>query len=1355
MCILNRLIVIIFMLAIHVPFVVAFETVNFQHLSLNSTFPQITINGLYQDEFGVLWIGTKDGVKKYNGNYIESINFMGMNNWVQSNLVPTICGDKQGHLFINTDYSIIEYNLIQEESRVIFSQPNTQILPSIAFSYGAHSLWIGLLDSVYNYKDGVCLPKYKIDNKNVSISSLKESSNQILYVGTKHDGVLAIDKSGNQRKIVTTRSEIISINEDSKNNIWIGTLNEGLIKLAPSGDITRYTEPALASNYVRTICEDNNGDIWIGTMQGLNVINPQTDAIRYYGLEKNGSGGLSNLSVWVIMKDDQGTMWFGTYYGGLDYYNPHTDVFRYNNLGLGHAGIGPVVSKIIEDKTGRLWISTEGDGLVSYSPKTNAYTYYTKEKKTISHNNVKTLYYDEPSDIVWIGTHLGGLCSYSIEKKEFKHFIIDPSDHTKRSEIVQAIVRHNDILYLGTLSGVYYMNLKDNSIQKIHLLDKYIYAVNSLLIDNQENLWVGGNNLCYYSIKQNYVRSLDKQLTQLTASSKNTITSLIQDNNNRIIASTLGAGILIYHPTQHTLEQINSKNSNIDSDYLSAVYPLSDHQLLVTSANGLSCIDLTTQKSYNYKSQNKFVLSSMIPGDIMKSSDDNFILGGTKGITIISKDDLFSENLPTKLFFSKLFVNNKEVPANDSSQILTQSLFATDHIKLNYDENNISIEIGNNNFVNLGQSKYQYKLEGYDEDWIEFPPQKSINYMNLPYGDYQLRIRNIAFKDEAELNEISMVITIIPPVYASWYAYLFYAFLLIAIVVSIAYSYRSKLLLRSSLELERRDKLQKAAINESKMRFLGNISHELKTPVALISGQLELILLSNNSLSNIQNSLREVHNRAAKMGHLINELLDFLKYNKENLTLRIKKQNLIQFTQEIYNSFVSYAELKNIHFSIAFEQGCQEVWFDEIQLQKVFNNILSNAFKFTPENGSVEISITNTESTVVVTFKDSGIGIPSDMTERIFERFFQVNNPVNKELSNTGTGIGLSLSMNIMKAHHGQIKVDSEEGKGSSFTVELLIGNEHFKEDKSTIIVEVSAAEEVVNDPIVIEDEEENLDDFIAQQKKDFDHSSTLLIVEDDEELRKLLIKIFEPIFEIYEAGNGEDAFKIAQLHSPDLILSDVMMPGISGINLCTRIKSHFDTSHIPVILLTALSSVEHNIYGLNCGADDYITKPFNVKILLVKCINLLNNRRKLQERYKTLENGNTAQLTNNKLDQDFIDEIIRIVQAKLEKGNTEINVTLLCSELGLSRTKLFLKMKKITGESPHYFIQNIKLKTAANMLRENEEYNISDITFQLGFSSLNYFGKSFKDYFGMSPTAYRKFHQDKQSENKVSDSGL
>jgi len=1345
MAIYNRLTALTSMLVFCFFSAIASPTVNFRHLSLNSTFPQITINGLYQDEFGILWIGTKDGVKKFNGHHIESINFMGVNNWIQSNLVPTICGDKKGHLYVNTDYSIIEYDLIEEESCIIFNQPNTQILPSIAFNYGIHSLWIGLLDNVYNYKEGICQVKYKIEGYNLSISSLKEASDSVLYIGTKHDGLFSITTSGEQRKILSSRSEIISINEDSRNNIWIGTLNEGLFKLTPSGEIIQYTEPALASNYVRTVSEDNNGNIWIGTMLGLNVINPQTDKISFYGLEKEDGTGLSNLSVWIIMKDDQGTMWFGTYYGGLDYYNPHTEIFEYNNLKLAHAGIGPVVSKIIEDKIGRLWIGTEGDGLVSYLPETNNYRYYKKENHAISHNNVKTLHYDHTSDIVWIGTHLGGLCSYSISKKEFKHFTIDLSDHTKRSEIVQAIVRQGDILYLGTLSGIYYMNLKDYSIQKLDMLDKYIYAVNSLMIDEHDNLWIGGNNLCYYNTKQNFVRSFEKELSNITASSKNTITSIIQDTRYRVLCSTLGAGILIYDPDRNVLEQINSKNSNLENDYFSGIYSLSDHQLLITSANGLSYMDLNTRRSYNYKSQSKFFSVSMIPGDIVKTRDNRFVIGGVSGIVIIDKDNLFPERLPAKMFFSKLFVNNKEVTTHDSSQILSRSLLVTNEINLKHDENNISVEIGTNDFVGFGQSKHQYMLDGYNSTWIDFSPEKSINYMNLPYGYYQLKVRSISLKDESELNEINLGIAIIPPVYATWYAYLFYTLLILSVIISIAYFYRSRLLLRNSLELERRDKMQKDIINESKLRFLGNISHELKTPIALISGQLELIVMSNYSLTAIQQSLRDVHNRTAKMGTLVNELLDFIRYNKQDFSLKIRQQDIIPFTQEIYESFISYAELKNIRFNFVSEEKIRYVWFDEIQLQKVFNNILSNAFKFTPENGTVQIEIKTTASSITISFTDSGIGIPKDLKERVFERFFQVNNAVNNAFSYTGTGIGLSLSLHIVNAHHGQIMVESEEGKGSSFVVELMSGNEHFKQDKNVVIIEDPDNRELADYSVHIESDEENLEDFIAQQKKEIDHSSTLLIVEDDDELRKLLIDIFEPIFNIYEAKNGEDAFRIAQLNSPDLVLSDIMMPGISGINLCTRIKSHFDTSHIPVVLLTALSSVEYNIKGLNCGADDYMTKPFNIRILIAKCINLLNNRRKLQERYRTLENSSAKQLTDNKLDQDFIDKIIKITEAKLSEGNGDINVTLLCSELGLSRTKLFLKMKKITGDSPHSFIQTIKLKTAANMLRDQHEYNISDICFKLGFSSLNYFGKSFKDYFGMSPTSYRKFHQEKK----------
>ncbi len=1318
------------------------NTIYFQHLPLDSNFSQVTINGLYQDEYGSLWIGTKDGVKRYNGNYIESVDLLGVNNWVQSNLVPTVCGDKNGHVYINTDYNIIEYDLKQEKADVIFKQCNIKTLPSVAFSYGNNSLWITSKDSIFKYENKYLQLKHILNDKDMDISAIKESSDGTLYIGTKHKGAFYI-KQGKVEKLLSINSEVITINEDSKKNIWIGTFSDGLFRISYlDKNVKQYTSPDLSSNYVRAVCEDDNENIWIGTMMGVDLISEKTKEIVHYGLTEKGKSGLSNLSVWIIMKDDQSTMWLGTYYGGLNFYNKHTNILKYNDLGLTING-GPIVSKIVEDKAGMLWIGTEGNGLISYNINNQKYTYYTKEQNTISHNNIKSLCYDQKLNTLWIGTHLGGLCSYNLNTKQFKHYTIDHNNDIKRSEVVQAIVKYEDVLFLGTLSGIYYMNTKDESIKKIDLLDKYIYAVNALLIDKDENLWIGGNNLCSYNIKQNYAQSFEKELTNITTSEKNTITSLALDNENRIIASTAGSGILIYNQDTELFEQINRKNSNVASDYVSVTYPLSNDYLLAGSKFGLSCINLKEKKSYNYDSQNGFALNSMIPGDIIRDWNGNIVMGGTNGIAVVSENRLFSENLPVRMYFSKLRINNKEVSVNDEYHVLAQSLQSTKEINLNHDENNISIEIGDNNFVNFGQPQYQYMLEGYDKNWIDFQPQTSINYMNLPDGEYMLKVRNILFREEANPEEIDLKIKIIPPVYATWYAYTFYTILILTIITSIVYFYRSKLLLRASLEMERYEKQQKDIINESKMRFLGNISHELKTPITLISGQLELLLMSNSISGTILNNIKEVHNRAYKMSKLINELLDFLKSNKEISKLKVEKNNIVSFTQEIYESFISYAKLKNINFDFKCEFSEFYLWFDAVQMQKVFSNILSNAFKFTSEKGNIRIYMEKTTSSVNIVFEDSGIGIPKDMTDKIFERFYQVNNSINNELSNTGSGIGLSLSSGIVNAHHGKIKVDSEEGKGSVFTVELPIGKKHFTNDKNVEMIEDNNNSFNIAETQTTNEDKAYLDD-LANQQKEFNKGEqlSLLIAEDDAALRSLLVNIFGPLFQIYEAENGEEAFKIAQINSPDLILSDIMMPGISGIALCNKIKSNFDTSHIPVVLLTALSSEEHAIRGLNCGADDYITKPFSIKLLVTKCVNLLNNRRKLQERYKKSEVGDIKKITTTPIDQEFIDKVVQIIEKNIESGN--IDVSILCSELVISRTKLFQKMKGITGETPHDFIQNIKLKTAARMLRENPELNISDISYQLNFSSLNYFGKSFKDYFGLSPSSYRKSYLDK-----------
>lgn len=1303
----------------------------------------VNVNGLYQDEKGTMWIGTKEGIKTLNGTKIETFA-VGSNNWHSTSYIPTVCGDRNGHIFFNSDYQIVEYNLKNEKNKIIFQQSNMFSLPALTFNYGLRCLWIGMKDSIFSYKNNKLTFYGTLNDKRINITSINELKDGRVIIGTKNSGVISVNKFKSQKTILNVASEIISIYEDSKKRIWIGTMNDGLFVIDNNEKIIHYSQSdtsgkyKISSNYVRAICEDNNGNFWIGTMQGLDFIDLKTSFIFHYGLSDNEHRGLANLSVWIILKDDQGTMWFGTYYGGLDYFNPSMNIFRFLKINYKFKNTNPIVSKVIEDKSGNLWIGTEGQGLITYEQNSASEDLGNRKVKTILKNNIKSLLYDKEYNRLWIGTHLLGICCYEIDKDKLQHYDVDKFDKNFRTETVQAIVKYQNRIFMGTLAGVYYLDLANYEIHRLYSLDNYLSTVNAMLIDNDGLLWVAGNNLCCFDLKSKRVKSYNSALAKLLKTNKYQFTALFQNSNKDIVIASAGFGALVLKKQTQTFVQYNSKNSGLASDYLNCISELSNKYLLFGSNVGVSCLNSSTNTSYNFNINTGFPLQSMIPGDIIRLQNGEYILSGVNGIAVLYETNFLSNKLPVKIYFSKLRVNNKDVSSNDSSGIITHSIKFAELIKLNHNENNIALEIGTNNFVNNSLTKYQYKLEGFNNEWIDFTPEVPIQYMNLPYGKYLLKVKAYQIQNQSECKEISVSIRVYPPWYLSWYAELIYLFLFLAISAWIIFFFKSRLLFRATLEAEHREKIRIEHINESKMRFFANISHELRTPLTIIIGQLEL-LLSQRLVPVVVKSISEIHTSASKMSALINELLDFLKYNQGDLRLKVSNQDIIPLIKKEYDSFLNYTSIRDIDFHFHFNDDPVFLYFDRTQLQKVFSNLLSNAIKYTQVKGFVSISIEQSSDSVRINVEDNGIGIAKDVQDKIFERFYQEENEINRDIATTGTGIGLSLAYNIVVAHGGTIKVESQIGKGSIFTVELFKGTAHLKKLENIEIIESSTISDLSESKFNIDEHRVFLEDIMEQQKSNFKFTQSILIVEDDEIIRKLLVQIFDPLFHVFEAENGEIGLNLAKDISPDLILSDVMMPKMSGKTLCTMIKSDFETCHIPVVLLTALSTIEDNISGLISGADAYITKPFNIKILVTECIGILNNRRRIQHKFKSTENISSSQIASNPMDQHFVDKSIKIIENSLESGSVDIG--LLCTELAISRTKLFQKMKGITGLTPHEFIQNTKLKMAAKMLRDNPEYNISDIANNLGFSSLNYFGKSFKEFFGESPSGYRKSH--------------
>ena len=630
---------------------------------------------------------------------------------------------------------------------------------------------------------------------------------------------------------------------------------------------------------------------------------------------------------------------------------------------------------------------------------------------------------------------------------------------------------------------------------------------------------------------------------------------------------------------------------------------------------------------------------------------------------------------------------------------------------------------------------FEYYLDGFDKVWTQ-TSGTTVTYTNLPPGDYTLKVRSMENKESLK-DAICLNIHVSAPFYATIWAYLFYVLCLTALMVAFVRFKTRQAALRSSLEFERKEKERIEELNQVKLRFFTNISHEFRTPLTLILGQIE-VLMQMDLGTTVYNRIQRIYKNAWHMRNLISELLDFRKQEQGYLKLRVEEQNLVTFTRQIYMCFYEYAQKKEITYRFDSVEETISVWFDPIQLQKVIFNLLSNAFKYTSNKGNITVEVRKVASQAVVSVCDTGIGIPVEHISKIFDRFYQTDNASSSSSFTLGTGIGLALAKGIMNMHHGKIEVESTVGEGTKFILSLPLGNRHFSDEEmavtegreSLIIPETSVSSygQLMAEEIKESESQKNIDE---------EDKPTILLVDDNTELLSMLEDIFLPMYNVYTACNGREGLEMAQQIQPDLIVSDVIMPEMSGKDLCYKIKTNVELSHISVVLLTAQTSVEYVVEGLMFGADDYITKPFNIKVLVARCNNLIKNKKRLIAHYagKIITESPVAEAINEK-DKELLTKCVNIVRENFE--NPDFDVTALASELCMGRSKLYMQFKQMTGLTPNEFILKVKLDEAMSLLTEHPELNITEISVRLGFSSPRYFSKSFKAFFGIAPQGVR-----------------
>ena len=1305
------------------------QDMSFNYLTTDNGLSQFTVYALYNDEWGQIWIGTRDGLNVYNGNRIKTYKEeKGNPKTLLGRTVRRICGNGKGGIYVLTMSGVSKFDMKTDTFTHIADRQKDWIT---AITYCNGKLYLGTYGKLFERDEatGVQVPYCTFPGQVLPNCLLKDVSGRC-WIGSYNDGLYVMNPEGKEEKHLFPGTYIYNLYQDSGGDVWVCMWDNGLYRISANGQTTHYRREAgsmncISDNSIRDICEDEQGNFWIGTERGLDKLDKRTGIFAHY-TTADAPGSLSDSSVFSILKDHQGTFWIGTYFGGVNYFNPDYKIYTHYKVSKNEReGLSsPIVGTIIEGEDGQLWIATEGGGVNLYDRRTKEFKWYRhiEGMNSLSQNKVKCLYYDRQRNALWIGTHQGGFNKLDLRTGRFSPYTVNKGEHT--SDVVLSIVAYQDKLIIASYDGVYLFHPETASFTLLtDVLAHY------LKIDSKGTLWIaveGKGVYCYNMLTQeSALHSFD--LNKKNSISDNMVTCITEDRNQRIWLSTMGGGLNLYHPETNDFERFTAKQDGLGSDCVYSVCESQNGRLLLTTNQGFCLFDPVSRMFSNYNHANGFPFTTLNEGSLCQTGDGEIFLGGMNGMVSFYEKQLNIVYKHYRIIPDRLLANGNEVHVGDDTGILPVSLYDASSIVLKSNHSIFSFEFAASNYLPANKDEIVYKLDGFSKDWTSTRGQNVITYTNLPAGDYSLLIRSVG-KNKAYQAEYRLDIRVLPPFYKTTWAYLIYIVIVGGLLYYVVRTYQTRFHLRESLKYEQQHIRDVEEMNQSKLRFFTNISHEFRTPLTIIIGQMETLLQMQAFAPSIYNKLLNVYKNGVQLRELISELLDFRKQEQGHMKIKAGKHNLIDFLYENYLLYAEYAATRRIDFRFIKEAEELEVWYDARQIQKIISNLLSNAFKYTPQSGTIVIRVCRNADEAVVEVRNSGKGIEPEELEKIFTRFYQVE---KSSTVSEGTGIGLALSKGLAELHHGTLTASSIPGEETVFTLTLKLGNSHFS-DEQLEELPINEAAVVKTDAFLITEQEQ----LEAEPLRERIKGAKMLIVEDNDSLREMLAGLFEPYYEVLTAADGEEGLQKGREEQPDIILSDVVMPRMTGTKLCKEIKSDFATCHIPVVLLTARTAIEHTLEGLRTGADDYITKPFHTSLLISRCNNLVNSRRILQEKFSKQPQAPARILATNPMDEDLLERTMEIIERNMD--NAEFSLSELIRELCMSRTYFFQKIKGITGQTPNEFLSTVRLKRAAFLLRSDLTLSISEISDKTGFSSPRYFGRCFKEAYGVSPLGYR-----------------
>lgn len=1359
-----------------------FKNLKFKHLSLTEGLSQSSVICVLQDHKGFLWFGTRDGLNRYDGYTFKKYRYNSQDSGSLSNsYIRSLFEDENNNLWVGTNNGLNKYIADKDRFKrysLNFGKVQSESANEIwsIVSYNKDYLWLGTGFGLkkFDIKRGTFSRYSIIDNKkrgsDTITRNLLKTSDGNLWICSN----TGVDFYNPKRKIkihysnIRNGADILPIDlpiiyQDSKKNIWLGSKG-GLALFNKKKNvfeqfvINSSAIPKIV-NEVRTIQQDYLGNLWVGTYNGLYILSSNKSFITHSLHDENDPNSLSQNSVYKIFEDSQANIWVGTYAGGINFYDRSYDLFKNFSSGTNNSKLNyKVVSSIVEDPDQNLWIGTEGGGINFLNRKTGLFNYYKhndNDPNSLSTDNVKSIIQTKSGNF-WIGTHDGGLNFLNPNQTpfKFKKYTSKAGDNRSLSNnrIISLFEDYKNNIWIGTSGGGINVLENDSKVfTRIQDPSEYIGAIiYSITKTSDKNvlLITGNKGLAKVNCTTHKMTPIHYKVKKDLYNTSATLYAY-EDANKNLWIATEGDGLYYYN----TASKKSSKygiSQGLPNEVIYGILVDDFNNLWISTNHGLSRFNFTSHQFKNFDVSDGLLGNEFNYGSFLKLKNGNLMFGGENGINFFNPNSIVENAFIPSVYIASILVNNK--PFLEKNE-------AKNEIELKYNQNIFSFNFVGLSYSQPNKNQYAYKLEGFDKDWNYVGNKKSATYTNIDAGDYVFRVK--ASNSDGLWNEKGAVINvhILPAPWRSWWAYLIYLILFIASLLAIRKYSLLRIHEKNELKQERLEKEKIEEINQLKLQLFTNISHDFRTPLTLIIGPLERMLAKKMGNSFIQEQHETMHRNASVLLQLVNQLLDFRKSESGKLQLKASKNNIVPFVENIKLSFEELAREKQIKYSFQASSQNIEVWFDTINLKKVIYNLLSNAFKFTPIKGEISIALSTTvannkkgKSTnfLELVIRDSGKGIPQKNLKYIFDRFYQLEEDENVR-SGTGTGIGLALAKNIVKLHKGVIKAVSSEGDGTSFIVLLPLGKEHLKEDQILNNTEGT----IDNESLFYLDKPNYLIDNLSDNdtiEEGLDSDKLLpilLIVEDNKEVRTFIKNIFKINYTVYEAENGQKALDLANKNNIDLIISDVMMPVMDGIELCAKIKTNILTSHIPVILLTAKTSEESQKSGYTTGADAYITKPFDTNLLEVRVNNILKSRKSLIEKFKIDTILEPKELTATSADEMFLQKAIDLIEQNMT--NAEYTINDFISEMNVSRSVLYRKLKALTDQSITEFIKTIKLKRAGQLILKSQ-LSISEIAFDLGFNDLKHFRISFQKLFNELPSQYRAKHADNSNTDAPTD---